>query len=307
MGEAKRKKEAALNGPCPCGSAKVARLCCFNGRDWHKVSAVVGLKSLPPASKVERCYMKELGSCVGPISGEHIISESVCRVLMADGDFSISGLPWLEAGEEKIIAPPTAKCLCVKHNSALHPLDDAAHYFCASLKSYFETDTASRHALVSGHDIERWLLKTAKAAAVSKNFARGRERLSGAFSQDDAMLNMLDDPSQWPDGAGLYCIMNTGDTAINHPRFQLQPLTNDQDDIEALAFNILGLGFVLLLEPLDPSKYPFLREAKYRPGRIVISYPTSTNWVTMSWDDGKAHEHLTVQFVQPVRPRPSPA
>jgi hypothetical protein len=30
--------------------------------------------------------MKELGSCVGPISGEHIISEAVIRVLMADGD-----------------------------------------------------------------------------------------------------------------------------------------------------------------------------------------------------------------------------
>jgi hypothetical protein len=84
--------------------------------------------------------MKELGSCVGPISGEHIISESVCRVLMADGDFSISGLPWLEAGEAKILAPLTAKCLCVKHNSALHRLDDAAQYFFASLKSYLELD-----------------------------------------------------------------------------------------------------------------------------------------------------------------------
>jgi hypothetical protein len=249
--------------------------------------------------------MKELGSCVGPISGEHIISESVCRVLMADGDFSISGLPWLEAGEEKILPPLTAKCLCVKHNSALSSIDAAAQYFFASLKSYLETDAGSRHAIVSGHDIERWLLKTAKAAAVSKNLARGRERLTGAFSRDDEILDMLDDPQQWPDGAGLYCIMNTGDTTVNHPRFQLQPLTNDRDDIEALAINILGLRFVLLLEPLDVGSYPFLREAKYRPGRIVISYPTSTNWVTMSWDDGKAHESLMVQFVQPVRSRPS--
>jgi len=35
----------------------------------------------------------------------------------------------------------------------------------------------------------------------------------------------------------------------NTPRFQLQPFTNDDDDIEALAFNILGFGFVLLLDP----------------------------------------------------------
>jgi hypothetical protein len=116
---------------------------------------------------------------------------------------------------------------------------------------------------------------------------------------------MLDGPRHWPDGAGLYCIMNTGDTTVNHPRFHFQPLTNDQGDIEAMALNILGLRFVLLLEPPDVDKYPFLREAKYRPGRIVISYSSSTNWLTMSWDDGKAHEPLMVQFVQPVRPRPS--
>ncbi|MBI5323065.1 MAG: hypothetical protein HZB49_26855 [Bradyrhizobium sp.] len=111
---------------------------------------------------------------------------------------------------------------------------------------------------------------------------------------------MLDDPREWPEGAGLYCTMNTGDRTFNHTRFQLQPLTNAQEDIEALALNILGLGFVLLLEPLDESKYPFLRGARYRPGRIVISYPTSTNWLTMSWDDGRAHEPLTMQFVQPL-------
>ena len=69
--------------------------------------------------------------------------------------------------------------------------DDAAKYFFASLKLYLETDAGLRHALVSGHDIERWLLKTAKAVAVSKNFARGRERLSGAFSRNEAMLERV--------------------------------------------------------------------------------------------------------------------
>jgi hypothetical protein len=302
MGEARRKREAVLNGPCPCGSTKAGRFCCFNGKDWHKPAAVLGLKSLPPASKVEKCYMKELGSCVGPISAEHIISESVIRVLMADGDFSVSGLPWLAPGEEKLLAPKnlTTNCLCVKHNSVLHPLDDAAQYFFASLKSYLEHDDGSKHAVVSGHDIERWLLKTAKAAAISKNLARGRERLSGAFARDEVILDMLDSPDHWPDGVGLYGTMNTGDMAINHPRFQLQPLTNEQDEIEALALNMLGLSFVLLLAPPNMDRYPFLRGARYRPGRIMVSYPTSTSWLTMSWDDGRKHEPLTMQFVRPV-------
>jgi hypothetical protein len=248
--------------------------------------------------------MNGLGSCVAPISGEHLISESVIRVLMADGDFSVSGLPWLEEGEEKILSPHKfkANCLCTKHNSALHPLDDAAKYFFASLRSCLELDARSMHAIVSGHDVERWLLKTAKALAVSKNFAKGRERLSGAFSRDGAVLDMLDNPGHWPTGAGLYGVMNTGELTQNHPRFQLQPFTNDQGEIEVLALNILGLRFVLMLEPTDIGKYPFLRDAKYRPGRIEISYPSSTNWVTMSWVDGKAyHETLMVKFVQQVR------
>ena len=298
MGEAKRKREAVLNGPCPCGLGKPARLCCFNGHDWYKSPAVLGLKTLPAAERVEKCYMKELGSCVPPISGEHIISDSVCQVLMGDGEFSISGVPWLEAGEVKIIAPPKANCLCTKHNSALSPLDTAARYFFASLKSYLECDAGSRHAIISGHDLERWLLKTAKAAAVSKNLARGRERLSGAFSRDETILDRLDDPRHWPKGAGLYCIMNTGDLTENSPRFQFQPFTNDNDDIEALGINIMGFRFVLLLEAPDLNKHPFLQGARYRPSRILISYPTSTNWVTLSWDDGNAHEALTVQWVQ---------
>jgi hypothetical protein len=235
MGEAKRKRETALNGPCPCGSRKAARRCCFNGRDWHKPPADLGLKALPSAGRVEKCYMKELASCVPPISGEHVISDSVCQVLMGDGEFSISGVPWLEAGEVKITPPPQANCLCTKHNSALSPLDAAAHYFFASLKSYLEHDAGSRPALISGHDLERWLLKTAKAAAVSKYLARGRERLSGAFARDEILLDMLDDPRRWPEGAGLYCTMDTGDMTENMPRFQFQPLINDEGGIEALT------------------------------------------------------------------------
>jgi hypothetical protein len=300
MGEAKRKKDATLNGPCPCGSAESARLCCFTGEGWkwHKKPAILGLKTLPPAGRVEKCYMKELGSCVAPISSEHIISKSVCQVLMGDGEFSISGVPWLEAGETKIIAPPQAKCLCSKHNSSLSPLDSAAYYFFKSFRSYLEHDNGMQHALLSGHDLERWLLKTAKAAAVSRNLSHGGKPLSGTFARDEAILDMLDDPQHWPEGAGLYCTMNTGDLTENSVRFQFQPFTNEEDDIEALAFNILGFRFMLMLDALDPAKYPFLSGAKFRPGRIQISYPNSTKWVTLCWDDNKVHEIITAQWLQ---------
>lgn len=300
MGEQKRKIEADLNGPCPCNSNRPARLCCFTGQgwQWHKPPAVLGLRMLPPAQHLEKCYMKQLGSCVPQISREHIISNSVCKVLMGDGDFSISGVPWLEAGETKIIAPPTAKCLCRIHNSALSPLDAAAHYFFTSLRSYLERDGGMRHALISGHDLERWLLKTAKAAAISRNLAHDGKPLSGTFARDEAIIDMLDNLTHWPEGAGLYCVMNTGDLTEKTVRFQFQPLIDENDNIDAVAINIMGFRFVLILSTNDVTRYPFLSEAKFRPGRIQISYPKSTSWLTLSWEGQPNYDVLSLRLMQ---------
>lgn len=87
MGEAKRRRTAIENGPCPCGSAKPRNMCCYNEQVWHKPPAVLGLRALPPKSAVTKCYMKELGSCDGGISDEHLFSESIMLLLKGDGDF----------------------------------------------------------------------------------------------------------------------------------------------------------------------------------------------------------------------------
>jgi hypothetical protein len=59
--------------------------------------------------------------------------------------------------------------------------------------------------------------------AVSKNFARGGERQSGAFAQDAAVLDMLDTPDHWSGGTGLYCTMNAGDLAETIPDSNSNP------------------------------------------------------------------------------------
>lgn len=217
----------------------------------------------------------------------------------------MSGLALLEAGGEKTLSPKSlrANCLCRKHNSLLSPLDDAAQRLFRALKAAFEADTGFGHVLVSGHDIERWFLKTAKAMSVSKNLARGREPLSGAFARDAEILEMLDAPASWPVGAGLYCVMAAGDKTINTPRFQLQPYTNVEGEIEMLALNVLGLVFVLLPEKPDIARHPFLGGASYRPGRIFVSQPASTYWLTMSWEDSSSRPVLTMQFVRAAERR----
>ena len=212
MGQAKRNRARLMASPCRCQSSKPASECCFDGRQWHKTPATLGLRCLPQNSVVDRCYMKELGSCAGGISGEHLISKSIIEFPKLDGDFAISGLPWLEEGESKILSSRnlTANSLCSKHNSALSPLDSAALSFFTALRACWVNEGMPLHYLVSGHDLERWLLKSLKVMAVSRNLARERTRLAGVFQEEVRLIDMLDDPSLWPKQTGLYFLMKPG-------------------------------------------------------------------------------------------------
>jgi hypothetical protein len=297
LGEAKRKRRQLERSPCRCLSGRPAGECCFDGHSWHKAPAELKLRTLLQASVVDKCYLKELGSCDGGISAEHLISKSIIVFLKQDGDFSVSGLPWLEDGESKVLAPRnlTANCLCSKHNSALSPLDSAALKFFEMLRLCWVNDGTPLHYLVSGHDLERWLLKTLKAMAVSGNLARGRQRLAGEFQQD--LIDMLDHTSRWPALTGLYFIMSLGSRTENRNHFQLAPLYGLENDIIAgLSANILGLPFLMMIEPPDMEKSPSLKAAKFRPGCIMVTIGTVTNRIDISWDDDAAHETVSLSF-----------
>jgi hypothetical protein len=228
--------------------------------------------------------LKELGSCDGGISGEHLISASIMALLADDGDFTISGLPWIPAGETRAVGPKslTANCLCRKHNSCLHPLDDAALKFFTALKSCLERKATDVKFIVSGHDLERWLLKTVKALAVSGNLARGQEKLSGAFAKSIQVIEMIDDPQHWAAATGLYCVARQGAAMENNNRFQLAPFTNECGEIYGLWANILGVWFILMLEPSDLPATPQLKYAVFRPNQIVVRDRISTSWLALT-------------------------
>ena len=247
--------------------------------------------------------MSELGSCDGVISGEHLISKSVIEFLKQDGEFSVSGAPWLEEGESKFLSPKnlTANCLCSKHNSALSPLDSAALRFFEALQLCWVNDRTPLQYLISGHDLERWLLKSLKAMAVSRNLARGRQRLPGDFHQSVRLIDMLDDPMQWPEFAGLYFFMTPGTRTENRNHFQLAPLYGLTNDIIAgLTANILGLSFLLMAERPDMAKSASLQAAIYRPASISITVGTTINQIDISWDDKHIHRPISLTYVGPV-------
>ncbi|WP_182868865.1 hypothetical protein [Bradyrhizobium diazoefficiens] len=247
--------------------------------------------------------MRELHNCEGSISGEHLISETVIEVLRGEGDFTVSGLAWQEAGEEKRLAPGnlTANCLCRRHNSALSPLDSAAGLFFSGLRECMEEKIAPTPYLFSGHDIERWLLKTLKAMAVSRNLARGRIRLPGSFQRDIDVIELLDDPSAWSSATGIYFIMPAGARFVNNPRFRLQPWFGDaQEEIVGLWASFVGLEFVVMIAAPNVSSSPDLKRWLYRPGSIEMSIGNSRRQIELSWEDGLAHAPIKFAFERPV-------
>lgn len=273
--------------------------CCFQTGKWHKPSAKLGLASLPKNQAVTRCYMNELGSCAGGISGEHLISEAVIEVLRGDGDFTISGLPWLQIGETKKIGPSslTAKCLCEKHNSALTNLDSSAQLFFSALRECTEAVKAPEPFLLSGHDIERWLLKTMKAMAVSGNLASGRIKLPGIFERGVDIIQMLDDPQSWPNAAGMYFIMPSGSRINNSPRFRLQPWYGEaKSEIVGLWASCVGLEFVMMIAAPNISKSPGLKNWLYRPGEIDFTIGSSNRKIALSWEDDLRHDPISLKF-----------
>jgi hypothetical protein len=111
-GASQEQVEAIDEFAVPMQVWQAGRRMLFQWKLWHRAAAVVNLRTLPLGDSRERCYMQELANCEGPISGEHLISKAVMQVLRGDGDFTISGLPWLDVGVEKKVGlnSLTAKC-----------------------------------------------------------------------------------------------------------------------------------------------------------------------------------------------------
>jgi hypothetical protein len=99
MGEAKRRKRL----PCICGSGDPAGECCWTSHGYHKKSVVVDLRNTGLAGKHDRCYLAAMGTCDTKISGEHLISHGVLKIL-AEKQVELCGLPWQKPGDKKMLS-----------------------------------------------------------------------------------------------------------------------------------------------------------------------------------------------------------
>jgi hypothetical protein len=292
MGEAKRKRQV----PCACGSQKPAITCCLTDRGWWKPAAVIKLKRQGHGLAHDRCYLKDTSGCSEKISGEHLVSENALRVL-DDAGIYVGGFPWMEKGETKQIGfgALVANRLCEAHNSALSALDAAAgRLFRAVKDSDVKAHAGPQHFLISGHDIERWFLKTIAAFAASRNLSKNRQRLTGRWEGTVNLQQLLEDHTAWKPPLGLYFMNREGQKVARSDDLNIGPLTTvDKDEIAGVTMQVQGLWFGVLAVA-RPIAGTLLEQASYRPGSIIYNYGAWKSTIQFSWDDAKTHNDVVL-------------
>jgi hypothetical protein len=293
MGDAKRKRKA----PCRCGSGKPAGICCLGENGWHKRPEVISLRATGETGAHAGCYLRDTGACCPKISSEHLLSEGVLKVL-AESQVEISGTPW-QKGQKKVLgfAALTSNILCRAHNSALSPLDTAGARFFSAIQSCGTTvEGLSLNFLVSGHDIERWLLRTVAALAVSKNFAIDGAQLDNGLINRLRLSEFLENPAAWKPPLGMYYMQGVGYRFWQKRNIEIAPLlVRGSNDIVGMSIDIQGMQIGVLAADHDIAGTGFDR-AIYRPQRLIFKMGNLTNTIQLSWEDTLSHMDITLTW-----------
>jgi hypothetical protein len=239
MGEAKQRKLL----PCICDSGQPAGLCCWTARGYHKKPVVVSFHNTGLNGKHDNCYMAATGGCDTKISREHLISEGVLNIL-AEKQVELSGTPWLK-GQKKILgfAALTAKCLCTRHNSLLSPIDVAGAKFFEAIQRCGITDTGPGLLfLLSGHDVERWMLRSLAIFGISGNFAIDGAVIDQNFVDRLRIVQLLEDVRTWTKPLGFYLTRGLGHQFWRRENLQIAPVVKTGgDEIMGITIDIQGL------------------------------------------------------------------
>jgi hypothetical protein len=288
LGEKKRKWYALANAPCACDSGKPGGECCWTPTRWFKAPASIDLRATGHTGSLNKCYLRELGTCSDKVSGEHIISANVLRIVGGDENkIRLTGVPWLPKGETRDIGISSlvSNCLCEAHNHALSQLDAVAGRFYRAIQTSMVDKAAPvRTRLFSGHDIERWLLKTTAGLAASKYLGADGEVLPPLFAGAIDIAELLQDPSAWRSPMGLYVLGVPGQRFRPTNALDVAPLTSATSrEIAGLITNIHSLSVALLLDRKEAIKDTPVQKAPYRIEQFNVNTENGRQIVQMSW------------------------
>lgn len=240
--------------------------------------------------------MRATNACSDTLSGEHLISQGVLGVL-ADKAVTVSGLPWLKGQSKSLgFGALTANCLCTRHNSLLSPIDAAgAKFFEAVQNCGTTTARPPLQYLLSGHDLERWLLRSLAVLGVSRNLAVEDTALDQEFIERLDVVHLLENPKAWV-RRGLYLVGVQGQVFRQRHDVQMAPLIRrGTDELLGITLDMQGLALAILAADQDTAGTG-LDRAFYRPSAIVFDMGDVRHRIRLSWEDALPHDEVTLTW-----------
>jgi len=243
-----------------------------------------------PSFSHPTCFARGYGGgCSEELEKEHFISKSILEVIdRIGGGLRVTGMPWQAPGQQTVVSPRrafTAHILCKRHNRGLSPLDKSALQLferLSDLRAWFDEPRVhdNHHALlVSGHDIERWMLKALIGACVSGN-AQLPEGHPSDWMAPDQWLEVLFGRSSAPRGCGMYFLPPQENPARSKVEVEFAALGGPQP--VGMKMSLCGLWFILALF-VPTGTEPELRGAHHRPASFVFKEGRRRRVVWVSW------------------------
>lgn len=291
MGEARRKRNLTSLAPCICGSPRIAGRCCYDGKQFRRKPSDLDLYNTEESGICPNCYLSATGACSDKTSREHLVSRAVLTLLKKQ-QLVVSGMPWQPINTSTAMGfnTLTSRCLCTAHNNALSPLDEAATQLFRFIEcAYSNKSQPGFRGLVSGHDVERWLLKTLMAFMTSKSLMKNGLPLDAPLHPAIDVVTLLNHPLKWPSASGLYIAGKVGDRLQQTSRFGLAPLTVEKTG-ELVGMNVEILGMIVTFIATSPSLFTNIPlSASHRPGKIALQIGEIRNEIKFSWEDSRNH------------------
>ena len=289
---------------CPCESGLAPSACCRrSGGSWYKIPEP--FEPAPPLTGFShpKCYLRETRNCCETLENEHPVSATVLRTI--GPTLRISGLSWVTGGISRDIPVEkfTARVLCARHNRALSPMDTQGGRFVRSVRDFCNSSTPPPRArvLFSGHDLERWCLKTflglLAAGVLHSGPGQVIRRLDSYSQVIDLFFGRVAD--EW--GRGLWVRTDPQRPVNTELAISGVAMWNQAtNQVFGLTFNFFGLDFLYSTAPIAVD------DSAFRPSHLKFHRPGGLCTIELSWNPGVPHSG-PVEFGWVGRGTPNPA
>lgn len=272
--------------PCGCGSGREFGKCCLKDGQIKLDPKPLNPPKPQTAYQNKKCILNWTSDCCSSISGDHIISKSVLRVITKT-KVTISSSNFSREHSIESDALKTKK-LCRRHNSSLSPIDsEAARFFkafAATHDALLKNSTSQKLHFFHGIDVERWMLKTmlmtyfAKLSNVTPEQYKLPVYVLKLFHCDlNEPFGLYVPTSTKPNGRDFFTTENATSVSI----------LTDGDLVSGVTISLGGLCLTLVISGREEQFRQLAANYAYRPKNLLFFKGSDVYAIQMAFPNGQ--------------------